>query len=336
MATFDIFNNDAFSVSSLSAAIQDIPRVPTKIGDMGLFAESGMTTISTMIERQGAELSLVPTAPRGGVAQNTKTGPRKMVPVAAVHLPQKDTIMADQVQGVRAFGSETEVMGVMELINDKMTLHRRQIDLTLEYHRVGAIKGQVLDTDGSVLLDMYSVMGFTQETVPADILSASSTMDPIAFSQFVKRKIKTKLGGRSFKGVKVLASQDWFDKFTRHNNTKAAFKDFQGNVYLRTDQSEQDFEFAGISYTIYEGATSAGEFIPAGEAYAFPIGVPGLFQTKWAPGTAMDMVNRMGKPFYASQERLPHNIGVEIFSQSNPLNFCMLPEAVLKLTDDAS
>ena len=42
MATLDIFNNDAFSVSRLTQLIIDIPRVPTQLGDERLFTEAGL------------------------------------------------------------------------------------------------------------------------------------------------------------------------------------------------------------------------------------------------------------------------------------------------------
>ena len=68
MATLDIFQDDAFSVTSLSSTITDIPDVPTKLGDKGLFQEEGISTTSFMIERQGSSIKLLPTAPRGGSA----------------------------------------------------------------------------------------------------------------------------------------------------------------------------------------------------------------------------------------------------------------------------
>lgn len=336
MASLDIFNNDAFSVMALTDTIVDIPVVPTLIGSMGLFQESGMMYPSMGIERKGSSLSLVPAAPRGGVAQNTSSDNRVMINLAATHLPQKDTIMADQVYGVRAFGKDTEVMGVMELVTEKMVLHRANIDLTLEYHRIGAIKGQVLDTDGSVLLNMYTAFGMSQTTQDWNIATASTTIDPIALMQTLKRGIKAKLGGRAYRGVMVLCSLGFFDKFTMHDKMKAAWDKWNDGAYLRTDQSARgDFAFGDVTFRIYEGGTSAGDFIPADEAYAFPIGVPGMFQTKYAPGNMMSVVNTMGKPFYASQRRLDHDVGIELFSQSNPLNFNMFPEAVFRLRTQA-
>ena len=59
MATLDIFNDDAFSLSSLSQTITDIPRVPTQLGDEGLFEEYPIDTLSMMIERQGSAIKAI-------------------------------------------------------------------------------------------------------------------------------------------------------------------------------------------------------------------------------------------------------------------------------------
>jgi hypothetical protein len=65
VATLDIFNDDAFSVMSLSLAMQDRQHTPTLLGDMGLFQEEGINTPSFAIEKIGETLTLVPAAERG-------------------------------------------------------------------------------------------------------------------------------------------------------------------------------------------------------------------------------------------------------------------------------
>ena len=52
MATLDIFNDDAFSVSQLTQTIVDIPRVPTQLGDEGMFNECGISTTTMMIDHR--------------------------------------------------------------------------------------------------------------------------------------------------------------------------------------------------------------------------------------------------------------------------------------------
>lgn len=341
MATLDIFNDDAFSVSQLTQTIIDIPRVPTQLGDEGLFREYGIATTSMMIERTGSGLKLVPTAPRGGVGASAGRERRKLIPIAAVHLPQRDIILADEVQNVRAFGSETEVQGVQRVVRTQLEKLKGNIDLTLEYMRAGALKGKVLDADGvTELWDLYSIFGMTQQTIGFNINTAATSVDLRQKTEDLKRAMQRKLGGRSFTRVRVKCSESWFDKFVGHDKMYAAWEKYQDGAFNR-EYPGQNFLFNGVLFQVYSGfvVKANGDevpFIEANTAYAYPEGVPGMFQIAYAPGDYMSTVNTVGVPYYASQERLPHDKGVDLESQSNPIVLNSLPEAVIKLTTTAS
>ncbi len=210
---------------------------------------------------------------------------------------------------------------------------KEKMALTLENMLVGALKGQVLDADGTtVLWDMYSIFGFTQDTHFFNMDTAATSVDLKQKCILLKRAIKTKLGGRSFTRVRVKCSADWFDKFVGHNSMKAAWDQWQNGAFFRQDQSTADFEFAGVVFQVYLGGTSAGDFIPAGLAFAYPEGVPRMFQTAYCPADYMETVNTIGLPLYAKQELMRMNKGVALEAQSNPLNLCTKPRAVIKLT----
>lgn len=336
MATLDIFNDNAFSVSSLTQTITDLPRVPTKLGSSGLFQEYGIPTTTMMIERQGSSLKLVPSAPRGGVGDVAVGGTRKLIPVAGVHLPQRGAVLADEVQNVRAFGSETEVDSVMNLVRRKLKSMKDNMDLTMEYQRIGALKGQVLDADGSTLADMYSLFGMTQQTQFFNIATANSGADVKASSRALQRKIRDKLGGRAFTGIRADVSEDFFDKLTGNNDLKKAWELWQQGQYARDLQSEDAFFFAGVTYSVYSGGTTAGDFIPSGLGYAYPVGLPGMFQTAFCPADYMETVNTTGLPYYVKQEVMKFGKGVELEAQSNPIMLNTLPEVVIKISAAAS
>lgn len=341
MATLDIFNDNAFGVSSLIDTITDIPRVPTQIREEGLFTEYGIMTPTVMVERQGRELSLVPTAPRGAPGQEIRRTGRKLIPMAAVHLPQQASVLADEVYGVREFGSETAVMQVQALVRDKLAIARENLDLTIEHMMIGALKGEVVDADGSTpIMNMYDVFGFTQQVLPFNIATANTSVSLKQKCIDLKRLVRDALGGRSMTGVRVKCSESWFDKFVGHNDMKAAWDRWNNGAFLRQDQTESDFEFAGVVFRIYSGGTGTSQnmtdFIEPDTAYAYPVGVPRMFHAAFAPADYMETVNTMGVPYYAKQERMKMDRGVELESQSNPLIFNKLPEAVVKLVAGAT
>lgn len=329
MASLDIFNNDAFGVTNLSRTLIDIERIPTRIGDMGLFTEGGINTTTMMIERTGDTLKLVPSAARGSRGEPVTLKGRSLIPVKAVHLPQSGSVLADEVQGVRAFGSETEVEAVQNLVRKKLAKMKAQLDVTLEYQRVGAIKGMVLDSDGSTLLDIYDVFGMTQVTQSFVLGTAGTKVKQKIID--LKRTVQAKLGGIRMTGVHVFASRSFMDSLTGHATVEKAFELYQQNAYARNDTSVL-FEMAGVSFEEYDGSVNGVDFIPDGEAFAIPMGVPGMFTIDYAPADYMETVNTQGLPYYAKQEAMRMNKGVDLESQSNPITLCTRPEAVIKLT----
>ena len=91
---------------------------------------------------------------------------REAIPFQSAHLQLEDRIYADEIQNVRGFGTENALQGVEEVRDQRLNKMSRSIDLTLEYHRLGAIQGLVLDADGSVLEDLFDKFGIAE---PDDI-----------------------------------------------------------------------------------------------------------------------------------------------------------------------
>lgn len=51
MADIAIFDDEAFSVATLTAAINEQPYLPGRISGLGLFQEEGIATLTVQIER---------------------------------------------------------------------------------------------------------------------------------------------------------------------------------------------------------------------------------------------------------------------------------------------
>ena len=117
----DIFTHSAFSLTSLTDSINKLPFLPGRVGQLGLFEESGVATTSVMIEERDGSLNLIETSLRGSpVAQNTHTK-RKLRSLLIPHIALEDTILADEVQNVRAFGTESQFEGVQSVVNLRLS-----------------------------------------------------------------------------------------------------------------------------------------------------------------------------------------------------------------------
>lgn len=332
---FDIFNDDAFSLSRLTLAINDLPPTPGRIGQLGWFAESGISTTSVSIEREGMTLELVPTASRGAPGAISSRDRRTMIAFNTLHMPQSDSVMADSVQNLRAFGSETDVQTVQTLINQRLAKMRLKNDITIEWQRMGAIKGKVLDSDATTeLLDLFATFNVVQETMSFELDVDATKVKQLCTD--LHRKIEDQLGGIPHSSVRVLCSPEFFDSLVTHPAVTKAYDLWQDGAFLREQQRASGggggFWFADTYFEEYRGKVGSTRFIAAGEAYAVPEGVPDLFVTNYAPANYSETVNTNGLPYYAKQERMRMDKGVELEVQSNPLHICTRPGAVIKLT----
>lgn len=330
MPALDIFNNDAFSVQNLTQAINDQPHQPTKLGDMKLFEETGITTTTLSVERKGNTLSLVQTSPRGSIGSGKDDDKRKLIPISTVHIQRNDSVIADRVQNVRAFGSESELQSVQTIVNQKLGELRRDMDVTLEWHRIGALKGLLLDADGSTLMDMFAAFNLAQQTHDM-ALDNDATKVQIKVME-AKRKAETVLGGKMVRGWKCLCSNEFFDALVGHPAVQSAFNRWQDGAFLRDDPRESGFPFGQVLWEEYVGQVGATRFIAANKAYLIPMGVPGMFVGHYAPADYMETVNTNGVPYYAKQELMRMGKGVEVEAQTNPIFFNTQPNAVIELS----
>lgn len=336
MPALDIFNDDAFSVQSLTKAINETPYQPMLIGELGLFSEEGVTTTAVSIEKKGTTLSLVSSAQRGAPGAPVGNDKRTLIPINTVHLPQRGSVIADEVQNMRAFGGESELESVQTLVNNKLAKMRRNLDVTIEWQRIGAIKGQVLDADGStVLLDLNTAFGTSAQTKDMVLDNdATKVKQKIVEAQ---RLSETALGGLMHRGFIALCGVSFFDSLVGHPMVEKAYDRWLDGAFLRDIQRSQQsgspgFQFCGVSWHEYKGAVSGQTFVGDTDAYLIPLGVPDLFVTHYAPADYMETVNTNGLPYYAKQEMMRMNKGVELEAQSNPISICTRPPVIIKLT----
>ena len=325
----DIFNDDAFSVVSLTKAIEDTPFVPGRVGQLGIFSEEGVSTTSISIEKVGSTVSLVPAASRGSSGRPMGNDKRQMLPFTATHLPQRASILADEVQNLRAFGSESEVETAQRLMNRKLAKMRRDLDTTIEYQRIGAIKGSILDSDGATeLLNLHTAFG-TSVTSHSLVLGTAGTLVRNKVIE-ARRKMEAALGGLTYSGARVLCSASFFDALVGHAKVEAAFESYMNGEFLREDQ-RGGFYFAGVLWEEYRGQVGATKFIADGEAWMVPEGVPDLFVTNYAPADYLETVNTLGQAYYAKQEPKDFGKGIDVETQSNPIHICTRPAVPVKL-----
>jgi hypothetical protein len=335
MASIDIFQDDAFSVTTLTAAINNPPEgqiipPPPPVE----FDEEGISTLAVFIERDGDSLTLVPATERGSSPSVTTGSKRDAIPFKALHLATRATVLADEIQNVRSFGSETELETVQSIVSKRLAKMRARIDNTILFHRFGALTGKIYDADGTTeLLDLFERFGITQESM--NFALATGTTNIKQKIRDAKRKVEDILGGHFFiSGWRGVCGRAFYDAFVDHDNVKKAYELWNEGAFLRS-ANEKGFEFGEVVWKPYFGKVGNTLFIDPDEAYLVPDGVSDLFISRFAPADYIETVNTMGVPYYAKQRITEFEKGVELELQSNPLNISTRPRAILKLTKTA-
>lgn len=334
----DIFNSDAFGVVPLTDAINKVKFVPGHVSRMGLFSTSSVATLSVAIEERDGILTLVAPSPRGGPGNTVDKTKRKLRVLGIPHFQIDDAIMADEVQGVRAFGSETETETVMGKIAERMALHAQSFAATEEYHRVGAIKGIVTYADGTTL-DLFSEFGVSQIGEIDFDLDNPNPADGILRKKCagVYRTIAGELEGIPFTGVRALCGDNFFDDLIAHPEVRETYLQQQEATQLRRGYVDGGasgvygtFSFGDIVWENYRGAVGGTSFVASDKCHLFPEGAPGLFKSVYGPADYVETVNTLGKRLYMKQFPMLNDKGVSMEVQSNALQYCTRPRVLLK------
>lgn len=243
-------------------------------------------------------------------------------------------VLPEEVQGIRAFGSETEMESVAGVMARHLETMRNKHAITLEHLRMGALKGVILDADGSVIYDLYEEFDITPATVSLDLGNANSNVKKKCAD--VLRHLEDNLKGEFMTGIRVLCSPEFYDALTDHPKVKDAFTYWQQGAVLINDM-RSGFTYGGITFEEYRGqATDATgttrRFIAAGEAHAFPLGTVDTFGTYFAPADFNETANTLGQMLYAKQEPRKFDRGTDLHTQSNPLPMCHRPGVLVKIT----
>lgn len=328
------FSNDAFNMVALTAAINKIPNNYGRLEQLNLMPAEGVRTRTILIEEMSGVLNLLPTMPVGAPGSLGTQGKRKVRSFVIPHIPHDDVVLPEEVQGLRAFGSENDLEALSSLIAKKLQNMRNKHAITLEHLRMGALKGVILDADASTIYDLYSEFGITQKTV--NFALSTNTTEVIGKVLEVKRHIEDNLRGEFMTGIMCLCSQGFFDALTTHSKVKEAYQRWQNGQILFTD-NRTNFSFGGVVFEEYRGqATDAAgnvrKFVADDEAHFFPLGTASTFRTFHAPADFNETANTLGLPLYAKQAPRKFERGTEVHTQSNPLPICLRPEVLVKGT----
>lgn len=314
MAHMDIFNNDAFSAVSLTAAFNRVPFTPSLLGSLpGLVTPQPIRTKHFSIEERNGVLQVLQTSERGAPPQQRTNEKRNIRAFQTVRIAEEDTIQAREIASIRAFGSETELQGVQDEVMRRFagpTGLQRAVGLTFENMRLGMVQGIVKDADGSTITDWFSEWGIAQ---PAEIDFALGTATTKVRQKCmdVRRAMKRAAAGSWIEGVTQvhsLAGDGFFDDLIEHPAVARTYENWQAAQELREAKDFEAFYFGGIYFHNYRGTDNFDKDATGGvaaigvhpdKAVFFPVNAPGVFQHVMSPADEfLPFIDTLGQEIY--------------------------------------
>jgi len=335
MSLANPFSLPAYNLASLTGAINKIPNMYGRVNELGLMAPRGVTNRTILVEEYNGVLSILPTKPVGSPGTEGQVGKRTVRSFVIPHIPHDEVILPEEVQGIRAFGTENEAETIASVVVRKLETMRNKHAITLEHLRMGALKGIILDADASTLYNLYTEFSITQKTV--DFILGTAGTNIQSKCREVIRHVEDNLKSEVMQSIRALVSQEFFDKLIAHAEVKTAYQYFAttGAQPLREDV-RRSFPFMGIVFEEYRGVASdkdgnSRRFIAANDGHAFPVGTMNTFATYFAPADFNEAANTIGQELYAKMEERKFGRGWDIHTQSNPLPMCNRPEVLVRI-----
>lgn len=327
------FKGPGFDMMSMTETINFIPNTYGRIQQAGIFTTRTIPTTVIGIEESYGVLNIIPAVPRGSPSTKNTTGKRKMRYFELLHIPLDDQIKPEDLQNIRAYGRNTLKQAVQEM-SERLIAIRRKHDITLEYLRMGAMLGEILNADGSTLINLYDEFGITKKTI--EFVTSVATTDIRAKCFEVSRWMEDHLLGEMMSSVEVWCDQIFFDALVGHKAIKETYLNYAEAAERVGGDVRKGFTYGGIKFSEYRAVatTPSGavrKFLQEGTAIAFPVGTTDTFKTFFGPANYISTVNTMGQELYARVRFPDDDRSVEIETEQNPLPICKRPALLVHL-----
>ena len=304
---------------------------------MGIFSEQGVAEHVVQFDEVIKDGALIVDSVRGSRAIVGKDATRKLHSFQIPHFAQEDSILPQDIQGKRAYGSASEAETLDLVRARKMERIRQDLAWTLEAARAQAIVlGTVYAPSGTVSQDWYQE--FTQAARPAaiDFNLGTSTVETLGKIETCIATIQDNSGSVNFTGIIALCGPTFFAKLISHDSVKQAYKYYSSTQEIvrtagRPNASayHREFTYGSVRFIEMRDSYNGTALIPTGDCYFLPTGTD-YFRTYFSPANRFGLVNTVGEQVYMFESMAPNGTAFTLESESNFVNAMLKPLLVVK------
>ena len=367
----NVFTGDLFSNLWLAQRINTMPYVPTFFGEMNLFNDrvdgvnaeqmftnsmaNGINSKTVSIRRENGTLMVLPTEARGSMPTYNVRDKICDVPFLVPYIPKNDDIRWDDIIGTTLYGNPRPGTGELDPETATMAVERvlkrikYEYILTWEYHRLGAVKGLIMDADGQqTVLDLYKAFQIEQidsagNTTPGVYgpRQITYTNSLAEVSEAIVSHVGDVLGSMMPGEIGCVVGADFFTKIQDEVQLRDAFDRYKDGEFRRTSYDNMPyqrgpntgFHYRGVTYYRYRGNLQTQDkdnpvktpFVANDRGHTFVRGTD-RYSRYNAPGTCEDAVGKLGIPIYVTRQDKDFKKGIDFHAESCPLFMNGQPE----------
>lgn len=326
--------NYPFTAIDLTSEINRLDNVWGMLQQLGLFPGQGVSTTMVEIAMEDGRLKILAAEERGAPGSQGRIDPEKSIILKVPSFPHDETIKPEDLQDRFVFGSNRQQRRSVQTETAKKLARLRQLHaLTLEYLRMGALKGEIVDGRNRTIYDLFDVFQIQKKVVYFDFEDDDS--DIMGAIEAVLGHMEDHLRGETMDGARAIVSPEFFLKLRQHPKVEKFFLNWQAATAL-AGRETGDFELGGLRFRSYRATATdmtgaSRRFVTADKGHAYPTGTTDAHETYFAPAHHVAMANTLGTEIFVSPEILKHGRGVELHSESNPLPVWKAPELLVEL-----
>lgn len=334
-------HRDPYSTVEHTGKIEFMPNTTNLIKGAGYFDVNYTNQRAIEFDVISSTLTLMDSKNRDGDAPEYGSGQNIASKwIGLGEFQAKDQVRKRDYAGIIVPGTPDVEAAKEEAVTRKLNGLKARADYTQEWLLLQAIKGNCVTPDGTVLANMFDLLGITQTTVDFDF---QNTADLGAKCRDVRSAMQLGLrtGGAFTGNVPMAVDRQFFDGFVAHDSVRTAYMNWGSATEYQSAMDQFKpwgisafFSFGGLTLFTYEhefakrgGATEAA--IAAKTGHVIPTAMGESLLKVWYGGSEKMSV-ASGSEMFLWEYADPKDEYVDLEAEFKAVAYCEKPGTLVK------
>lgn len=332
--------------AEVDKSFRAIPRAETQLVKANIFKRKNIAVNTVIFEERDGRLVVIPSNKDPAPSTQFGVNKGKIHRFGLNNHRLDDVIWAKDLDGYQSLSPDLQLRMEAEVLSEKMADISLSHDLTEERHYASLLQGRILNTDDTVLLDIYEEFGLNRANYTIDFDLGSSSTSLGQKLNTLLRNMQDNLLGERMTGISVYCTRTFIDSLL----SNADFRDIMKQSPLANNLLQDATRGLGTKipgferitfYEYYENVNGIS-FMPdtvkakatVGAAFAIPTGTLDTFVHYQAPAVRMSTVNKtpVGNGRYIKTRLKDDDTGLQIWTENRFLPMVKRPKLLWQIT----